>query len=140
MQFVTIDPIVVTSPETIYTFVDTATLPRGITFDPLTNTFSGTPVLTGNTTTVVRVKNAAGGLTTFSLYFSVQIPNVENKRQTSAAAFTSLVRQVVEIDGAQYGRDTVAFPSQAVGVGALMSPAPPDVITSTIPQNCAKTC
>lgn len=140
MQFVTIDPIVVTSNETIYVFVDAATIPRGITFDPLTNTFSGTPVLTGHTTTTVRVKNAAGGLTTFSIYFSVQIPDVLNKRQTSAAAFTSLVRQEVEIDGAQYARDTVAFPSQAVGVGALMSPAPPDVLTATIPQNCSKTC
>jgi hypothetical protein len=140
MQFVTIDPIVITSPETIYTFVEAATLPRGITFDPLINTFSGTPVLTGNTTVTVRVKNAAGGLTTFTLYFSVQIPDIQNKRQSSAAAFTSLVRQEAEIDGAQYGRDTVANPSQAVGVGALMSPAPPDVISATIPQNCSKTC
>jgi hypothetical protein len=140
MQFVTIDPIVVTSPENIYTFVDSATLPRGITFDPLTNTFSGTPVLTGNTTTVVRVKNDTGGVTTFNLYFAVQIPDVLNKKQTSAAAFTSLVRQEVEIDGAQYARDTIANPTQAVGVGALMSPAPPTVTTATIPQNCSKTC
>lgn len=140
MQFVTIAPIVVTSPETIFVFVDAATLPRGITFDPLTNTFSGTPVLTGNTTVLVRVKNEAGGLTTFPLYFSVYIPDVENKKQTSAAAFTSLVRQEVEIDGAQYARDTVANPTQAVGVGALMSPAPPTVTSATIPQNCTKTC
>jgi hypothetical protein len=140
MQFVTIAPIVVTSPETIFVFVDAATLPRGITFDPLTNTFSGTPVLTGNTTVLVRVKNEAGGLTTFPLYFSVYIPDVENKKQTSAAAFTSLVRQEVEIDGAQYARDTVANPTQAMGVGALMSPAPPTVTSATIPQNCTKTC
>ena len=140
MQFVTITPIVITSPETIYTFVETASLPRGITFDPLTNTFSGTPVLTGSTTVIVRVKNATGGITTFPLYFVVQIPDVQNKHQTSAAAFTSLVRQEVAIDGAQYARDTVANPVQAVGVGALMSPAPPSVTTATIPQNCLQTC
>jgi hypothetical protein len=88
----------------------------------------------------VRVKNDTGGVTTFTLYFAVHIPDVLNKKQTSAAAFTSLVRQEVVIDGAQYARDNVANPNEAVGVGALMSPAPPSVTTATIPQNCSKTC
>ena len=97
-------------------------------------------MIAGNYITRVYAQDSANNVVYQDFNFIVQIPDVQNKKQTSAAAFTSLVRQEVEIDGAQYARDTVANPTQAAGVGALMSPAPPDVISATIPQNCAKTC
>jgi hypothetical protein len=141
LQYVPIAPVTVsTTPSSVYLYVDNTTLPRGMLFNAATATFSGTPVITGNYITRVYAQDTNNTVVYQDFTFIVQIPDVQNKQQISAAAFTSLVRQEVEIDGAQYARDTLANPTQAVGVGALMSPAPPDVISATIPQNCSKTC
>jgi len=141
LQYVPIAPVVVTTtPSSVYLYVDNTTLPRGMLFNAATRTFSGTPVIAGNYITRVYAQDSSNNVVSQDFNFIVQIPDVKNKQQISAAAFTSLVRQEVEIDGAQYARDTLANPVQAVGVGALMSPAPPTVTTATIPQNCTKTC
>jgi hypothetical protein len=115
-----------------YFFVQTSALPRGLTFDTLTATFSGMPVLAGITT--VRVYATTGGTNYnyFDFSFEVYHPYPQ-KRQDTASAYTAYVRQEAVIAGAQFSRDSNAFPSQNTTVGAAMGPAPPEIATAPPP-------
>ena len=131
MQYTAILPIVLTlNQTTAYYFLATDTLPRGISFDPLTGTFSGMPVLTGKYS--VRIYATAGGTSYnyFDFSFEVFSPYPQ-KRQDTASAYTAYVRQEAIIAGAQFSRDSTAFPSENTTIGAAMGPAPPEIQTAT---------
>ena len=55
------------------------------------------------------------------------------KNQTSAGAFTSMIRQYTEVNAAQNARDSKVFPTQNNSLGEFQSPYKPDVIT---PYKC----
>ena len=134
MQYRYIAPIVLTLNQSPgYLFVADGSVPRGLTFDTLTGTFSGMPVLEGDTT--VRVYATTGGLNYnyFDFSFEVYHPYPQ-KRQDTASAYTAYVRQEAIIAGAQFSRDSNALPSKNTTVGAAMGPAPP-AITSA-PEIC----
>ena len=136
MQYRYIAPItLILNQSPAYFFVAAGSVPRGLTFDTFTATFSGMPVLAGNTT--VRIYATAGGVNYnyFDFYFEVYHPYPQ-KRQDTASAHTAYVRQEAIIAGAQFSRDSTALPSQTTTVGAAMGPAPPEIETQ--PQPCCK--
>jgi hypothetical protein len=85
---------------------------------------------TGTQSFTVYAKNS--GITAFTVTLIVEVPRVIRK-QTSAGAYTSLVRQYTEVNAAQNARDTRALPSESRTLGEFASPYPPSVVT---PSNC----
>jgi hypothetical protein len=137
MQYRYITPIVLTlqGQSNAYFFATLDTIPLGISFDPLTSTFSGMPVTTGKTTTRVYATTGGANYNYFDFFFEVYSPYPQ-KRQDTASAFTAYVRQEAIIAGAQFSRDFTARPSQNTTVGAAMGPAPPGVDTAFYPPCC----
>lgn len=137
MQYRYITPIVLTlqGQSNAYFFAALNTIPLGITFDPLTATFSGMPVTTGKTTVRVYATTGGANYNYFDFFFEVYSPYPQ-KRQDTASAFTAYVRQEAIIAGAQFSRDFTARPSQNTTVGAAMGPAPPGVDTAFYPPCC----
>ena len=134
MQYRYIAPITLALNQSpAYFFVEAGSVPRGLTFDAFTATFSGMPVLAG--TTSVRVYATIGGANYnyFDFSFDVFHPYPQ-KRQDIASAYTAYVRQEAVIGGARFSRDSNAFPSENTTVGAAMGPAPPEV--QTPPEPC----
>ena len=109
-----------------------STLPVGLTWDSTTQSVSGSCMRTGTQTFTVYAKDGAGGITAFPVTMIVDVPRIV-KKQTSAGAYTSLVRQYTEVNAAQTARDSRALPSQTDGIGEFASPYPPSVVT---PSNC----
>ena len=134
MQYRYITPIaLVLNQSPTYFFVDATVVPRGLTFNTATATFSGMPVLTGTST--VRVYATTGGANYNYFDFSFEIFHpYPQKRQDIASAYTAYVRQEAIIAGAQFSRDSNAFPSENTTVGAAMGPAPPEITTA--PEPC----
>lgn len=130
MQYRYITPISLTlqGQSNAYFFVNLNTVPLGLTFNPLSVTFSGMPVNTGKTTVRVYATVGGSGYNYFDFFFDVYSPYPQ-KRQDTASAFTAYVRQEAIIAGAQFSRDSTAFPSQNTTVGAAMGPMPPDVVS-----------
>ena len=137
MQYRYIAPIALTlqGQSTAYFFAALDTFPLGITFDPLSATFSGMPVTTGKTTVRVYATTGGSSYNYFDFFFEVYSPYPQ-KRQDTASAFTAYVRQEAIIAGAQFSRDFTARPSQNTTVGAAMGPAPPGVQTADYPPCC----
>ena len=137
MQYRYIAPIALTlqGQSTAYFFAVLDTFPLGITFDPLSATFSGMPVTTGKTTVRVYATTGGASYNYFDFFFEVYSPYPQ-KRQDTASAFTAYVRQEAIIAGAQFSRDFTARPSQNTTVGAAMGPAPPGVQTADYPPCC----
>ena len=135
-QYISITPIQLTATGSgiVYFFISAEELPVGLTFDPLTNKITGTPVQLGNVSTLVYVKDN-NGTTIFTIGFTILVPRIIRK-QDGAGAYTSLLRQYTEVLGAQNARDNVVLPSQDRGIGEFMSPAAPDVITQYIDPRC----
>jgi hypothetical protein len=134
MQYRYITPIVLTlqGQSNAYFFAALDTFPLGISFDPLTATFSGMPVTTGKTTVRVYATTGGANYNYFDFFFEVYSPYPQ-KRQDTASAFTAYVRQEAIIAGAQFSRDSAAHPSQNTTVGAAMGPMPPEVATPPLP-------
>ena len=134
MQYRYITPIVLTlqGQSNAYFFVNLDAVPLGVTFDPLTATFSGMPVNTGKTTVRVYATSGGSNYNYFDFFFEVYSPYPQ-KRQDTASAFTAYVRQEAIIAGAQFSRDSAARPSQNTTVGAAMGPMPPEVATPPLP-------
>jgi hypothetical protein len=133
-QYVTISPIVfsATGTGTIYYFLDDTTLPRGLSFDPVTGILSGTPVLLGETTFTIYVKDDVG-VTRVVISTNVIIPRVI-RQQTSAGAWTSLVRQYTVVNAAQNSVDGKVIPEAPLG--EFMRPEPGDSTSATIDPKC----
>jgi hypothetical protein len=126
-QFVPIEPIVFASsiPEALF-FV--TGLPIGFTYNPVTQTLTGTPSQLGNATFQVTVTNG-GTIRTLTVSITVVIPRVV-RPQTGAGAYTSLVRQYVEVNAAQNSRDGKVLPGEPLG--EFMAPPAPDNISDVM--------
>lgn len=136
-QYAPITPLVFAGSGTgrVYFFVDPASLPRGVMWNAITQTLSGSPVQVGMFAIIVYARDSTGAVTEFVLTLDVQIPRVI-RTQTGAGAYTSLVRQYTEVNAAQNSRDSRVFPSQERALGEFMAPDAPSVVT---PDTC-KTC
>jgi hypothetical protein len=132
MQFTNMTPItLVLNQSPAFFFVTVSELPTGMRFDPITATFSGMLMEQGASDVRVTAKSTAATFNTFDFTFRVYSPYPQ-KRQDTASAFTSYVRQEAIIGGAQFSRDTNAFPSENTTVGAAMGPFPPEVTSPPI--------
>jgi hypothetical protein len=125
-RFIFVNPITI--------FVRDAELPRGLTFNSVTNTLSGTPMLIGTTSTVFYVKDGVG-VTVFSLEIRVILPSID-RQQTSAGAWTSLVRQYTVVNAAQNSLNGKTLPATRPPLGEFLRPAPPDVVNDPICPKC----
>jgi hypothetical protein len=127
-QYLPITPIQLSASGSgqVYYFVETADLPRGITFDPITSIISGTPVVLGDNSITVYARDD-NGTTQLTIRTTTIVPRIV-KHQTSAGAYTSLVRQYTEVNAAQGGRDNRVLPNPRLG--EFMAPVPSVVTTA----------
>jgi hypothetical protein len=127
-QYATITPIVfsATGVEQVYYFVDDTTLPVGLSFDPITATLSGRSVRSGTTSFVIYVKDSVG-VTAIAIGTRTIVPVVQ-KQQTSAGAWTSLLRQYTVVNAAQNSVNGKVLPATEPPLGEFMRPEPPDVV------------
>lgn len=139
-QYVQITPITIeaTGTGTIYYFVESETLPIGLTFDPITATISGTPVRLGQSSFIVYAKDNVG-VTPIIFSVNVIIPTVF-RQQTSAGAWTSLIRQYTVVNAAQNSVNGRALPATEPPLGEFMRPEPPDSVSASGDPNCVKKC
>lgn len=134
MQYTYMDPIILqVNRDPAYFFLTTDGFPNGMRFDAITGTFSGMPMTTGTYSIRVTVKSSGNAYNYFDFTFRIYSPYPQ-KRQDTASAFTSYVRQEAIVGGAQFSRDSNAFPSENTTVGAAMGPFPPEV--NQAPKPC----
>lgn len=133
-QYIPIDPITISASGsgTTTIFIDDDELPLGLTFNAATNTITGIPVQIGNYSITIYARDSIG-VDTIPLRIVVQIPRII-KQQSSAGAYTSLVRQYTQVNAAQNAKNNVVLPNQSLG--EFMSPESPDVILQTVDPRC----
>jgi hypothetical protein len=127
-QFVPIEPIVFASALPGATFFVTG-VPTGFSYNPVTQTLTGTPSQLGHSSFQVTARDSGGGITTLTVSINVVIPRVV-RPQSGAGAYTSLVRQYVEVNAAQNSRDKKVLPGEPLG--EFMAPPAPDKISDVI--------
>jgi hypothetical protein len=132
-QYMPIVPITfsATGTGTVYLFVNSGSLPTGLTWDPYTETIQGKTVNVGTYSFVVYAKDDVG-ITSLTITITTVIPRVI-RQQTSAGAYTYLVKQYTEVNAAQEARDNRVTPAQDSGLGKFMAPTAPSVTTDS---NC----
>lgn len=118
----------------IYFFVRDADLPRGLVFNSVTDTLSGTPMLIGTTVVTVYAKDDVG-VTVFTLEIRVIIPSID-RQQTSAGAWTSLIRQYTVVNAAQNSLNGKTLPATEPPLGEFMRPQPPDAVNDPACKKC----
>ena len=130
-QYVTIDPITVTATGDgqVYFFVVSSELPTGITFDPATGVFSGVSVDTGTRVVNLYAKDDTGIRVTGVVFNTVKA--AVTRQQTSAGAWTSLVRQYTVVNSAQNSVNGRVLPEPPLG--EFMRDEPPNSVTAS---NC----
>lgn len=131
-HYMPIPPIVFTATDggsSIQYFI--SPLPTGLRWTSTTRDVSGACMRTGRQTFTVYAKSGTG-ITAFPVTLIVDVPRII-KKQGGAGAYTALLRDYVEVNAAQAGRDTRALPTEVAGIGQLASPYPPAVVT---PSNC----
>jgi hypothetical protein len=135
-QYAAMTPITfsATGVGTIYFFVLDSDLPRGLTFNSVTNTLSGTPMLIGTESVTFYVKDD-DGVTLFTLETRVIIPSIE-RQQTSAGAWTSLIRQYTVVNAAQNSLNGKTLPATEPPLGEFMRPHPPDIVNEVVCKKC----
>ncbi len=114
----------------VYYLIDSNDLPIGIQFDPITKVISGTPMYLGQNNITVYAKDDTG-VATLTLYTNTILPRII-RNQTSAGAYTSMLRQYTQVNAAQNARDNKVYPASTTSLGEFQSPPAPDVITQTI--------
>lgn len=131
-QYVPIPTITVSASGVgpVYYFVDNGELPVGLRFDPLTAQITGTPARTGTTVTRVFAKDNAG-VSSIAITITVIIPRII-RQQTSASAYTSMVRQYTLVNAAQNARGNRVLTEDGKQ-GEFMAPMGLD---NLIPNNC----
>lgn len=127
-QYMPIPPITFSAPGATAYFV--SALPVGLTWNSVTQTITGSCMRLGTQTFTVYAKNS--GITAFTVTLIVDVPRVVRK-QTSAGAYTALVRDYTEVNAAINARDTRVNPIEEAALGSFASPYAPDVVT---PSNC----
>lgn len=133
-QYMPIQPVFISAEGIgqVFIFVDDDTLPLGLTFNAATNTITGIPVQTGTYIVSVYARDDRG-VDTLPLRIVVNIPRIV-KQQSSAGAYTSLVRQYTEVNSAQNAKNNQVLPNQKLG--EFMSPEPPNVVIQTVDPRC----
>jgi len=128
-QYMPIEPIVFSATGTgrVYFFVDQAELPVGLVWNPLDAEITGKSVDLGPHSFNVYAKDD-NGVSVQRFTINTVVPRV-TRQQTSAGAYTYLVRQYVEVNAAQNARDSRTFPRQEYPLGKFMAPTAPDVVT-----------
>lgn len=128
-QYMPITPIVfsATGTGTVYYYIQSADLPIGLTFDPTTQTISGSSMRLGQDTITVYAQDD-NGVTPLTLAITTLIPRIV-KHQSGAGAYTSLIRQYTQVNAAQNARDNKVYPAQDRAAGEFQAPTAPDVIT-----------
>jgi hypothetical protein len=133
MQYTIMTPIILqVNQSPAYFFLTNDGIPNGMRFDEIAGTFSGMPMTAGTYSIRVVVKTTGSGYNYFDFTFRIYSPYPQ-KRQDTASAFTSYLRQEAIIGGAQFSRDSNAFPSENTTVGAAMGPFPPEVTQAPKP-------
>ena len=130
-QFIPIDPITFTaSGIDEFAYFYAVGLPVGLKLtlavDGQSATLEGTPMQQQDATTPIYIfiKNGIY-IQIYILNYRVEIPRVIRK-QTSAGAFTSLVRQYTEVLAAQNAINNIVSPNVEKRLGEFMSPEAPD--------------
>lgn len=80
-----------------------------------------------------------GGVAATSLTMRTLLPTVQ-KQQTSAGAWTSLVRQYTVVNAAQNSVNGRTLPSTEPPLGEFTRPEPPDSVSAPGDPNCVKRC
>jgi len=132
-QYMPLSPVVfsATGVGTVYFFVNSNSLPLGLSWNPLTQTISGASVRLGTANFTVYARDLCG-VTAFPVTTTTIIPRIIRK-QDGAGAYTSLLRQYTVVNGALNSRDNLVYPTQERMLGEFMAPPAPD---STTPSNC----
>lgn len=135
-QYIPIDPIEISASGSgiVYYFIQDDALPPGFTFDPLTAKIQGRPITLGTYRIPIYAKDDVGTSQRI-LTLNIQIPRIL-KQQTSAGAFTSLVRHYTRVNAAQNSRDTRVLNTEEKGLGEFMAPSPPDVVSDVPCKVC----
>lgn len=137
-QYAAMTPLTFSATGTgrVYFFVQDSQLPRGVTFNSVTNTLSGTPMLLGNYSLTIYAKDN-NGISILDFEIRVIIATVE-RQQTSAGAWTSLVRQYTVVNAAQNSVNGRTLPATEPPLGEFMRPPPPDSVSAPGDPNCEK--
>jgi hypothetical protein len=135
-QYMPITPIYLdaSGTGTSYYYINSNDLPIGLSFDPINQLIHGTPMRTGQDSITVYAKDNVG-VTKLALSVNTIIARIV-KNQTSAGAYTSLIRQYTEVNAAQNARDNRVYPTQDRAAGEFQAPTAPDVITQVIDPKC----
>lgn len=80
-----------------------------------------------------------GGVAAMSLTMRTLLPTVQ-KQQTSAGAWTSLLRQYTVVNAAQNSVNGRALPATEPPLGEFTRPEPPDSVSAPGDPNCVKKC
>lgn len=135
-QYVPMDPIeiVLSGSGNTYALVIDDDLPLGLIYNPVTRIISGTPVRLEEDSVRVFVQDDTG-YSSFVLNFKILLPSFV-RRQTSASAYTSYVRQYTIVNAAQNSRNNVVYPTQERNLGEFAAPEAPDVSSAVICLQC----
>lgn len=135
-QYMPITPITfsATGTGTVYFFVQAADLPTGLVWNPYTATITGKSVELGKESFTVYAKDDVGVSSTV-IQTETIIPRVI-RQQTSAGAYTYLLKQYTEVLGAQASRDKKALPDEDSTLGKFMGPPAPDVMSASNTCGC----
>jgi len=132
-QYMPIVPIVFTAvgTGTVYYFTQTTSLPTGLVWNPTTHTITGKSTDLGEFSFTVYARDD-NGVTAITISITTIIPRVV-RQQTSAGAYTYLLRQYTEVDAAQNARNNRVYPTEDRSLGKFMAPPAPD---NTTQSNC----
>ena len=143
-QYITIQPFAVTavpggmSTGPVYLFAQPNDIPPGLRFSQFANTVYGRPARDGiQTLKIYALDVSNGAYSVLTITFNVLIPRVI-RRQDGAGAYTTLLRNYVEVNGAQNARDSRVYPSETQRQGIFAAPLAPDVISA--PEVNPKCC
>jgi hypothetical protein len=120
-------------------------LPVGLQFDldptGTTATISGRSSSNGLLYAIVYAKTGSSAAVAYRLSINTVLPYF-TKPQLGAGAYTAIVREHVDADAAQNGRDAVVYPQVNPLAGPFAGPRAPDVVTQTncFLKLCKKPC
>jgi hypothetical protein len=140
-QYVTVEPIqiVATGTGTIRYYLRTSDLPAGMYFDALTGTLTGKSVDRGVRSFTVYAQDDIG-VTPIVFTFTTIFPVIVRDGVTTAASYTSLLRQYTVVNAARNAENNVVYPSESRTIGEFTRPYPPDETTQTVDPNCYGAC
>lgn len=145
-QYTTIDPIRFRAnvPTSNFTYYYTTALPDGLSLvlDPsgISAQITGRSMAYSDAyrPVILIANHGSNQIITQTIGIRTILPTVQ-RVQTSPGAWTSLIRQYTEVNGAQNARDNRTFPWVSSTLGEFTSPGAPDVITKTYDDCDCKT-